>query len=230
MRMLDTSQATSAPPPPDDDASLAAALQARTPRATDVAWRRLSPMVLSVLRRNVDAVYDRQDLCQEVFLRFFARIHELRNPAALRGFMLAICLGVAQNELRRAKKRRWLLLTATGTPPETATGPANPEARVVVTRFFRAIAGVSADDRALFITRYVEKMAMPEIAAATDLSLSTAKRHLKRATRRVVARMRRDPSLASYADELVAARALRGRGGSQRSDRARVVAVRGLVD
>ena len=76
----------------------------------------------------------------------------------------------------------------------------------MVTRLYRVILAVSADDRALFVTRYVEKMEVGEIAAAMGRSLSTTKRHLARATRRVVARMRRDPTLAVYADGLVRAR------------------------
>lgn len=68
------------------------------------------------------------------------------------------------------------------------------------------IAGVSADDRALFITRYVYKLELAEIAAAMGRPLSTTKRHLARATRCVAARIRRDPALARYVDNLVATR------------------------
>ena len=64
----------------------------------------------------------------------------------------------------------------------------------VVARLYRLILAVSADDRALFVTRYVDELEVGEIAAATGRSLSTTKRHLARATRRVVARMRRDPA------------------------------------
>jgi RNA polymerase sigma-70 factor (ECF subfamily) len=65
-------------------------------------------------------------MCQEVFLRFFTRIDELRDRNALRSFLIGICLGVAQNELRRARVRRWIFLTQTGDLPETPIATASP--------------------------------------------------------------------------------------------------------
>jgi RNA polymerase sigma-70 factor, ECF subfamily len=188
------------------DAALTAALLVGDPRAPAAAWTSLSPMVRSLLGRYFGPGPERQDLCQDVFLRFFTRIHELRNPRALRAFLIGICLGVAQNALRRDRRRGWLRLTSSGDLPDVAVGPANPEARAVVARLYRVIAAVSADDRALFVTRYVEKLEVGEIAAAMRRPLTTTKRHLARATRRIVARMRRDPALADYADSLVRAR------------------------
>ena len=66
---------------------------------------------------------EHQDLCQEVFLGFFARIGELRDPKALRNFLIGICLGVAHNELRRSKTHRWMLLTSTGELPGDSDRP-----------------------------------------------------------------------------------------------------------
>src|SRR6478752_10239579 len=118
-----------AAPSPDDDAALAAALIARERDAPNRAWSRLSPLVLRLLRRYFGPGPDRQDLCQEVFLRFFSRIDELRDRSALRSFLIGICLGVAQNELRRAKVRRWIFLTQSGELPDAPWSGANPEAR-----------------------------------------------------------------------------------------------------
>ena len=50
-------------------------------------------------------------------------------------------------------------------------------------------------------------MEVAEIAAATGRPLSTTKRHLARATRRITARMRHDPILTEYVDGLLATRA-----------------------
>ncbi len=191
----------------DDEAVLVDALVARDPRAAAVAWTRLSPLVLSLLRRYFGDGLDKQDLCQEVFLRFFARISELRSRHALRSFLIGICLGVAQNELRRTKVRRWITLTASGELPEPGVPGGDIEARDATHRFYRIIASASASDRALFVTRYVEKMEVADIAAATGRPLSTTKRHLTRATRRITARMRRDPVLTDYVDGLLVPRA-----------------------
>lgn len=190
----------------DDDSALASALLARHPQAAEVAWARFSPVAVRILRRYFGPGPERQDLTQEIFLRFFSRIEELRNPGALRSFFIGICLGVAQNELRRVKVRRWISLTPTGELPDVPLVGWDPEAREATVRFYRILDGVNAEDRALFVARYVEKMDIPEIAAALGRPRSTIKRRLARVTRRVGARMSGDPSLASYADGLTARR------------------------
>jgi RNA polymerase sigma-70 factor (ECF subfamily) len=197
-------------PTPDDDASLAAKLIARDRDAPTEAWSRLSPLVLRLLRRYFGPGPDRQDLCQEVFLRFFTRIDELRDRNALRSFLIGICLGVAQNELRRARVRRWIFLTQSGELPDAPISGANPEAREATTRVYKILSGVSAEDRALFVTRYIEKMELAEIATAIGRPLSTTKRRLARATRRISARMSGDPALADYVDGLTAGKAAKG--------------------
>jgi RNA polymerase sigma-70 factor, ECF subfamily len=191
-------------PATDDDTSLAAALTAREPQAATIAWTRLSPLVMRLLRRYFGPGADRQDLCQEVFLRFFARIDELRDQAALRSFLIGITLGVAQNEVRRAKVRRWIFLTQAGDLPDAPIAASDPEAREAVVRFYRILASVGAEDRTLFVTRYVEKMEVSDIADAIGRPLSTTKRRLARATRRIAARMSSDPALADYVEALSA--------------------------
>jgi RNA polymerase sigma-70 factor (ECF subfamily) len=186
-----------------DDAALAAALLAHERGAAARAWSRFSPVVVGVLRRFFGPGADRQDLCQEVFLRFFARIDELREPAALRAFLVGISLGVARNELRRARVRRWIHLTERGDLPDVADVAWDPEAREAVIRFYALLERVSVEDRSLFVARYVEKMDIADVAAAHRMPLSTAKRHLARATRRIAAKMSRDPALARYVDALL---------------------------
>jgi RNA polymerase sigma-70 factor, ECF subfamily len=193
-------------PTGDDDAVLATALIARDREAPGVAWTRLSPLVLRLLRRYFGPGPDRQDLCQEVFLRFFTRIDELRDRTALRSFLIGICLGVAQNELRRARVRRWIFLTQSGDLPDAPINGVDPEAREATERVYKILAGVSAEDRSLFVTRYIEKMELAEIAVAIGRPLSTTKRRLARATRRIGARMSGDPALADYVGGLAALR------------------------
>jgi RNA polymerase sigma-70 factor (ECF subfamily) len=188
----------------DGDAALAAALQARDPRAAHQAWFRLSPLVHGFLRRFFGPGLERQDLCQEVFLRFFARIDELRKPAALRSFLIGICLGVARNELRRMRVRRWISLTPAGELPEVAVAGFSPEARELVRRLYQVLDRASVEDRLLFVTRYIEKMDISEIAVVQGISVSTVKRRLARATVRIGEWLRAEPELAQYATALLA--------------------------
>jgi RNA polymerase sigma-70 factor (ECF subfamily) len=195
--------------PARDDAALAAALVAKERGAAVEAWSRFSPMVLGLLRRFFGPGADRQDLCQEVFMRFFARIGELRDPSRLRAFLMGICLGVAQNEQRRVQVRRWVRLTPAGELPDFAVTGLDPEAQEAMARFYQILARVSVEDRSLFVTRYVEKMEIAEVAETLGIPLSTAKRRLVRATRRIAAKMNREPALARYVDNLLARRSVK---------------------
>jgi RNA polymerase sigma-70 factor (ECF subfamily) len=103
-----------------DDASLVAALVARQPAAGAAAWDRFSPLVRGVLWQSLGVGAEVDDLAQDVFLHFFRRIADLREPNAVSGFVVGITVRVARGELRRRRLRRWLSLSGDGTLPEVA--------------------------------------------------------------------------------------------------------------
>jgi RNA polymerase sigma-70 factor (ECF subfamily) len=190
---------------PAADARLAAALMARAPAAERRAWIELSPVVRAVLRRELGPGPDEMDLCQEVFLRFFRRIDQLRDPDALRGFVVGISLGVARNQRRRAQVRRCVSLTATGDAPAVAGVEPSFEARQVLGRLQDLLVEADADDRALFLTRYVDHEHLGTIAAMAGCRIGAVKGRLARVVHRLSARMRRDAVLAPHAAALAAA-------------------------
>lgn len=198
----------------DADTLLAAALIAREPAAATRAWTRFSPLVFSILRRQLGRDVDERDLCQEVFLRFFRRIDELRNPSALRGFVAGISLGIARNERRRARIRRCVSLTATGELPAAGAQETDMESREALHRLHRLLARTDAGERTIFVARFVEKREMAEIAIATGRPLGTIKRHVAVAARRLSAKMRNDPALAIYATQPRKAAGARRSNGS----------------
>src|SRR6266496_1970298 len=159
-----------------DDRTLAAALLAAEPGAPGQAWRTFSPVVLRILRRQLGPGPDQQDLFQEVFYRLFTRMRDLRDHGALRAFVVNICLGVAQNELRRRRTRRRLGLTDAGELPDCPVVGADFEARQAISRCHRLLDCLGADDRALFVRRHVEQMELTEVAAAFAWSMSKTKR------------------------------------------------------
>ncbi|MBC8131534.1 MAG: sigma-70 family RNA polymerase sigma factor [Deltaproteobacteria bacterium] len=186
------------------DVQVVSALMRGDPGAPYQAWLRFRPMVRGNLRRIVGPGLDEEDLGQEVFLRFFQRVGSLREPAAVRGFLFAICLRVAQKELRRRWLRRWLRLTNDGTLPDpTPTGrpddTADREVHDAVTRYYAILDAVGGQGRSLFVTRYIEGMELTEVARTHGLSVSTTQRRLGRVAKRIDAMVRRDPVLAGIA-------------------------------
>jgi RNA polymerase sigma-70 factor (ECF subfamily) len=190
------------------DVALVRALRSGEPGAELAAWNRFSPAVDATLRRllgpgaRVSEGADRDDLAQEIFLRFFRGVASLREPAAVRGYLTSICLRVVQTELASRKRRRWLRLTDSGAPPEVAVDGPDREAREVLARYYRLLETLGGRDRSLFVARTIEGLTLEEVAEAHEVSVSTAQRRIARATKRIATLARRDPALVA----LVAAR------------------------
>lgn len=187
----------------DSDEALVEALRRGDPRAEEAAWRRFSPRVDATLRRLLgpgeDAV-NREDLLQEVFIRFFNRVHTLREATAAGGFLVGISIHVVHGELARRRRRRWLRLTTTGVPPEVSTPPPNTDAREAVARYYRKLDALGAKDRSIFVARTIEGLTLAQVAEVHGVSLSTAQRRLNRATKRIATLVRRDPMLTALAE------------------------------
>jgi RNA polymerase sigma-70 factor (ECF subfamily) len=137
-------------------------------------------------------------VCQEAFLRVFKRLDQLREPAALPGFIISITLGVARNEVRRRRIRSIVGLVSPDEWPAVAASEMQDEARESLRALYRLLDSLGAEDRSLFVARYVEKMEMTDVAATHGLSLSTVKRRIARLTLRVEARMKSEPALEEY--------------------------------
>jgi RNA polymerase sigma-70 factor (ECF subfamily) len=187
--------------PQTRDEDLAQAACDGDPRAPIAIWRRYGVQVRSKLLRWIGP-HDLDDHVQEVFSRLFEQLPRLRQQSALRSFLIGITLRVACTELRR--RRRWRLrLTATGELPELAAqGTDDGTCREALTRFEAILTKLAPRTRRVFVLRYVEKLELVDVAAAMDISLATAKRHLSRASMRVFAMAEREPALVDYVRDL----------------------------
>jgi RNA polymerase sigma-70 factor (ECF subfamily) len=188
--------------PGDDgsDAALVLALRRGDAHAELEAWNRFSPAVDATLRRLLGPEADREDLLQEVFIRFFRRVGTLREPAAVRGFLTGICLRVVRGEIAVRRARRWLRLTPTGEAPDVPAGPRDDEAREAVVRYYRLLEGLAGRDRSLFVARTLEGLTLEDVASLHGVSVSTAQRRIVHATKRIALLVRRDPLLAAWAE------------------------------
>lgn len=194
-----------------DDATLARAVAAGDEAAATAVWDRYGPVVRSILRRALGPYEDVEDAVQEVFLRFFRQIGALREPSALRSFLIGIAMHVAVSALRRRRVRRWLCLTDTGVLPNAVDGDRERErdedAREAMRRLYAILDRLDDAGRLTFVLRHIEGLELAEVAEALDLSLATTKRRLAKVTARVLTMIERDPLLPEYARTMLAARA-----------------------
>jgi RNA polymerase sigma-70 factor, ECF subfamily len=189
-----------------DDETLARGLIEGHRQAQREVWRRYAPMVRRILRRALGPSHDVDDLMQEAFLSLFEAGGRLREPRALKAYVIAISSRTARGELRKRWVRRWVKLLPGGDLDEE-TGDAaravvpDPEAREALRRFYRLLDKLGAETRAAFVLRFMEKLEVTEVAAALGISLSTAKRRVARAWERMVLLVEREPALVHYLAE-----------------------------
>jgi RNA polymerase sigma-70 factor (ECF subfamily) len=181
-----------------DDVELAGGLVRGEAWAATAVWNRHSPMVFAFLRRMLGPDVEVEDLTQDVFLRVFSKVRELRDLGALRSFIFSVAVRSVKWELRKRRVLRVFQLMGSDEMPEVPVPPMDPQSREALRRFYAILDRLGSQERAAFALRHLEGMTLEEIAEALGISLATVKRRLERAARTVERRVGADPWLASY--------------------------------
>lgn len=181
------------------DRTLATAALAGEASARRLVWLRMSPVVRRTLRRFKSRFLEEDDLVQEVFLSLFRNLPSLREPEALREFVIGIAVRTARYHARRAL-RRWQFEFPTdlGQLTQEPTAPEDVPVQHAVMRFESLLPQVRERDRAAFVLRYVNGMGAQEVAAILGISVATARRRYSRARERLCGLAECDPFLTTY--------------------------------
>jgi RNA polymerase sigma-70 factor, ECF subfamily len=181
-----------------EDAALVRAAWAGDSRAHVAIWRKYTVLVRSKIGRSIGG-QDVEDHVQEVFLRLFEYLSQLRDPTALRSFIIGITLRVAGTELRRRRCRWWLSLTPTGELPDPQPwADDGSDMREVLGGLLSVLGKLTPHSSRVFELRYIEEKELADVAKTMNISLATAKRHLARASARVFAMAEREPALVGF--------------------------------
>lgn len=212
------------PVPPDDPAAAARAASEVAPRPELAARREADERLVAGLRegkawaqralledytglvervlvRILGRFRDLDDLTQEVFLRVLDRVDEIREPAALRGFVASIAVFVAREAIRSKRRRRWLVFLAPAEQPEAPAEGIDEEARAALGELYDALDRLDDDVRVAFTLRYLEGMEVAEVGEACGVSLSTIKRRLRDGEQRVAELAATRPTLHRFVKE-----------------------------
>jgi len=179
---------------------VARAAAAGDPQVASILWDRFSPLVRGLLRRSLGPGADVEDQVQDVFLRFFSDIDNLREPSKVRSFLVGITIHVARSELRRRRVRRWLMLSDTGTLPDGEAAPRDDDAREALRRLYAILDDFDAQSRLAFVLRHIEGLELTEVAVGLGLSLATTKRRLAKVVARISSKVAQDLVLRAYLD------------------------------
>ncbi len=182
------------------DSDLARGLAAGDTRALAEAWRRYAPRVLLMAKRTLGSQSEAEDIAQEVFYRLYRKAARLENPESLKSFVYAITVHALKNELYRRKLRAWLLFEQPHALSSMGWKTIDMESRDLVRRFHALLERLPTRERLVFVLRRMESMTVEETAATMDISESTVKRSMTRASSRLSRWIEADPGLACMFD------------------------------
>jgi RNA polymerase sigma-70 factor (ECF subfamily) len=187
-------------PLPDSDAALVAAVRAGRPDACEELVRRCTGDVERILYRVLGPDPDMEDVAHDVFMAAFSSIDQLREPHALRSWLVSIAVRSARKLI--ARRRRWSFIRsmAPADLPEPEAGAGSADVSDALRATYQILAQLRVDDRIAFALRQVDGMELTAVAAATDVSLATAKRRILRARRRFVHLARKHDVLAAWVE------------------------------
>jgi RNA polymerase sigma-70 factor, ECF subfamily len=147
--------------------------------------------VLLGMVRDPDAA---QTLTQECFLKAYQKRATFRGEASVGVWLLKIAVNLARDHRRSRLREFWGRLTSSSAEvAELGQSLPDPQAspeRVILGReevagVWAAVRKLPAQQRAVFVLRFVEEMSLEEIAEATSLKVGTVKTHLFRAVHAV---------------------------------------------
>jgi RNA polymerase sigma-70 factor, ECF subfamily len=177
--------------------ALGRALMTGQPAAVGAAWSRFSPMVRRILRKHFGPQEDVEDQVQDLFLVLLDNAHTLRNPAALKSFVISIAVRGAAREHRRRRVRGQDLPGEPVAVERLASG-VDVGAQHALLRLASLLEQLSECERNAFVLRFVEGKRIPDVAAELDVSVSTARRRFVHAWKRVSVMAQSDPFLADF--------------------------------
>jgi len=146
-----------------------------------------------ILRFLLSSLTDRdaaESLTQECFLKAWSARQQFRGDSSLSTWLTRIAVNLMRDHLRSRSLRFWQKTRGTSLDVMDISdwvpdGRSSPESAAVardqVAGVWKAVGNLSAQQRTVFVLRFVEEMELDEIATTIGMNLSTVKSHLYRA-------------------------------------------------
>ncbi len=177
------------------DRDLVLSCQKRDPAAFEELVKRHQRTVYALLYQLAPDWVDTSDLAQEVFIRVWRSINNLRNPSSFRGWLTQIVTNLFYDELRRRPRRLPTVSMDEGLNPDSEEGELvtrdipdislPPDEKVLnreLSEIIReAMAKLPEQFRTAIVLREVEGLSYEEIAVLTKTEMGTVKSRIARA-------------------------------------------------
>ncbi|MGA3126247.1 MAG: sigma-70 family RNA polymerase sigma factor [Candidatus Korobacteraceae bacterium] len=151
-----------------------------------LAEQRCIYRVLPTMLRDSDAA---DNLTQECFLKAYEQRKRFRGECSVRTWLVRIAVNLARDHVKSRHRQFWhsLFSASDGSAEllEQVAPHASPErsllARERLAHVFAVVEYLPEQQRAVFVTRFMEEMSTEEIAMAMSLRPATVRTHLYRA-------------------------------------------------
>lgn len=165
--------------------------------AQSEVFRRYQVAVTGVLSNILTSSHDIQDAVQDTFVKVFRSAPQVRDPRALRSWIMRVAASVGLDEFRRRQRLRERGL---GEHDKLDLGwSVTPvEARRALWDTYSVLSVMPPQEQRVFTLRYVDGLELTKIADVCEVSLATVKRRLERAATRFNSLARHRPALTDW--------------------------------
>jgi RNA polymerase sigma-70 factor (ECF subfamily) len=153
--------------------------------AAGAIYRRYGKQLANLAARMLGNREDAQDVLHDVFVEALDELSALRDPSALRPWLMQRTVRQVQRRFRRRNWWRWLgRESSEELSLSTLAGPqCPPDVRLELAGVERALSTLPARQRIAWVLHRVEGETLPMVALACEISLATAKRDVAAAQR-----------------------------------------------
>jgi len=154
----------------------------------EALWHEHRRWVAAVLLAHKPREAELEDLLQEVAMTFVTRVHELRDPGALRPWLRVVALNAARMDARRVRLRRMLLRPLQDEHAELADPGRErrlraDDARAEAEAALEAARALPEEYREPLLLRCLRGLSQKQIATLLNLPETTVETRLARARR-----------------------------------------------
>jgi RNA polymerase sigma-70 factor (ECF subfamily) len=155
------------------------------PLDLDTLYRSYAAYVAWFAKRLLGRDEEASDVVQEVFVIAAERLHELREPAAIKRWLATVAVRRAGRRLAWKRLRARLGFVADPDYEGVAGRDASPEDQALVGELYRVLGAMPPRERIAWTLRYVHEETMENVATLCRCSLATAKRRVAAAQERI---------------------------------------------
>jgi RNA polymerase sigma-70 factor (ECF subfamily) len=151
----------------------------------EALYAKHSRYVAGVVHRLMGQDGEVDDIVQETFVDAIEGLERLRDPSAVRAWLVTVAVRRARRVLASRRRRMMFAFWTVDFAPRAS----DPRDRAPVDELYDALARVPADLRIPWVLHRVERLSLPETAAACEVSLATVKRRIADAEERIERRL-----------------------------------------